>query len=178
MTRFVLAALLTLSVAGCGKDKDKDKGGGGQDEAAGTQAAKGGGAAADPKAWKPFKMEDLGVVVDAPGDAKKSALGGISATSEGWYCNVDLHAVGEKPQTYENFLHNIENGNIGGAIKEMRKKEKTDDNTFIIDFIGERKSGYYHRQKIGDKVIQCGGNGEKESSYNCIKKVCESLKAI
>jgi hypothetical protein len=175
LIRTTLIVALAVWTAGCGK-KDKDgENKGEEDKGAPPAEAKGGGGDEDPNAWKPFTLEDVGVVVDAPGNAKKSGMGsGISASEGNTYCNVSIGLVDDKSQTYENLLTNAEN--IGGAISEM-KKEKTDDNNWVVDFVGAKKSGFRHRQQLGDKVVQCGGFG-KPDTVACVKKVCASLKPL
>jgi hypothetical protein len=148
-TRAVLAATLALWTAGCSKG--------------------------DTDTWKPFEYTAIGVVVDAPGNARESALGGGISASEGdTDCSASIRLVTDQPLAYENLLDNVDS--IGGAIKDI-KKEKTDANHWSVEFVGERKSGFQRSQRLGDKVVQCGGFGSPDA-VACMKKVCASLKPL
>jgi hypothetical protein len=153
--RAVLVAALALSMAGCSKD---DKRGGG---------------AGEPAAWKPFALTELGVVVDAPGNAKEHVLGrGITASEGSSDCSVNIHLVVDQALAYENLLDSV--GSIGGTITDL-EKEKTDAKNWVVAFVGDRKSGFQRSQQLGDKVVQCGGFGKPEA-VACVKKICGSLR--
>ena len=148
----VLAAALVSWTAGCSKgDRGADN------------------------TWKPFEYTAIGVVVDAPGNARESALGGGISASEGdTDCSASIRVVTDQPLAYENLLDNVEA--IGGAIKAL-EKEKTDADDWTVDFVGDRKSGFQRSQRLGDKVVQCGGFGSSDA-VACMKKVCASLKPL
>lgn len=149
--RHVLVAALALWTAGCGKS---DKGSSG---------------------WTPFELADIGVVVNAPSNAEKNPLGhGLLATEGNSDCSASIHLVVNQSQAYENVLSNVEV--IGGAVKDL-EKEKTDNDNWVVEFVGERKSGFQRSRRLGDKVVQCGGFGPPDS-VACIKKVCASLKLL
>ena len=122
-------------------------------------------------------MPKLGLVASAPGNAKVGAMGGIQTAD--WKCRLSVFEKSAGSTTYDNWLANIEKGNKGGKLKEMVKKEKTDDDTWVLQWTTETgKFGYASRRKIGAKAFDCVNfQADSQEKQDCAIKVCESLKA-
>lgn len=172
--RSIYVALLALALApGCGDKKD-DKGGGdkaGSAKAAGGDKA-GGGSASE---WKDIELPELGLIANAPGDAKLSKLGGLTAM--GYDCQPMMNTVSDMSPSYENTKTNVDKGHQGGPLAAYAKDEKTDDKNWVLDWKTDKKWGYASRRVIGDKEISCGRVSADEAGHKCVVKVCESLRA-
>lgn len=130
--------------------------------------------AAGPAAtWQKMTLTELGVSVMAPGDAKPSALGGVSAL--GGKCNVMINKVSQMSPSFENEVGNIEKGHKGGPLKAFAKKDKKDDDNWAIEWTTDKRFGYSSRQKVGDTAYSCGRVSADADGHACVMKVCESL---
>jgi len=168
---FVAGALVA-----CGKKKDNGAGGGGAgDKPAGDKPAGGDSDSdGDPKAWKDLERPKLGLVAHVPGNAKVGAFGGISSAD--YKCRLDVFE--KATTTFDNWVTNIEKGNKGGPLKDMVKKDKTDDDNWVIQWTTDKKFGYVASKKIGDKVFQCVNfQATSQDKIDCTIKMCDSLKA-
>jgi hypothetical protein len=159
---------------GCGKKDDK-KNEGGEAPKAGAPAGDKAPAAKSASEWADIELPDLGLIANAPGDAKVSKMGGLTAMN--YACQAMINEKGDMSPSYDNQLGNVEKGNAGGPVKEMKRKEKTDDDNWVIEYSTDKKWGYFSSRKIGDKVYSCSRVSSKEEGHACVVKVCESLKA-
>jgi hypothetical protein len=178
--KLVTISLLALGLAvGCGNDDKKEGGDEAKTAPAGDDTKGGEAKPADKKGsadeWAEIELPDLGLVAMAPGDAKISKMGGISAMN--YACQPGIHEKGDMSPSYDNQLKNVEKGNAGGKVANMVKNEKTDDDNWVIHYeIEGGKWGYFSSRKIGDKVYSCSRVSRKKEGHDCVVKVCESLK--
>ncbi len=157
----MLIAVLIGSITGCGKGDKGDS----------PAAAPG-----DPNEWKEFKLEKLGAKVTAPGDAKEGAMSGITAKSGA--CDADLYEADPKNTSFQNTVDNVERGNRGGPVKEMKRKTMTDERNWVIEFTTADLFWYESRRAIGTRTVACLVKARTEAAHQCAVKVCESLAPI
>ncbi len=166
MTLAIATFCLTLAACG-GKEAPAPAAGG---EAAKAEPAKKAGE------WAEIKLDKLGLKAMAPGDAKLSALGGVSAM--GGKCTAMVNAVSNMSPSFENTVKNVEKGHKGGPLKAFTNKVKTDDSNWVVDWTTDKKWGYASRKMIGDKAFSCGRVSASADAHACAVKVCESLTAL
>ncbi len=169
--KFLTFVFVAGALVACGKKDDGGSGGGASTGA--DKPASGDDKGGDPNAWKDLSLDKLGLVAHVPGNAKVGAFGGISSAD--YKCRLDVF---DKGDTFDNWVANIEKGNKGGALKDMVKKDKTDDDNWVIQWTTDKKFGYVASKKIGDKVYQCVNfQADSQEKIDCTIKMCDSLKA-
>lgn len=162
MRRVMLGAVWVGLLASCSKGDKGDKPG---------ASDKG-----DPNEWKELTLADLGVKVTAPGDAKEAAMSGI--TARGGACDASIYAADPATTPFQNTVDNIERGNRGGPVKEMKRKDMKDERNWVIEFTTADLFQYESRRAIGTKTVACLAKSRTEAAHQCAVKVCESLAAI
>lgn len=176
--KVIQCSLFGLSIAlssSCGKkDKSEEAGGAKKED---VLEAKKKLAAADPSVWKDLEIPDLGLMISVPGNGKVSSTGSVSTAD--WKCSLSVFEKSSSSPTHENMVKNIEKGNKGGALKEMVKNEKTDEDNWSVHWTTETgKFGYAAHRKVGDKVVTCTEfQATEKEKYDCAVKVCESIRA-
>lgn len=151
-----LVIAVGLVAAGCGK------GDGGQDRPKG-----------DPAVWADFKLDGLPVKVSAPGDARPSRIGGVVARNG--KCDAAIRASDKNSPSFDNTVHNIEVGNLGGPVKEFKRKDKRDDQNWLIEWSTADSFRYESRRQVGGVTYSCGVNASSADDQACAIKICESL---
>ncbi len=187
-TRFVIAALATLSLGACGKgdkgDKDKASAGGGGDK--GTKEAPVLAAAA--LAW--LKVDKLGVTLELPGDAKAEPGAGDSFminSNSAPDCTVMLGK--ESPDmmdSYEKTLAQIKEGKMGnGKLKTVKKEEKGADGGHKIEWEAESSMdpartlyGVDYRVMIDGAAYGCARKTDSAAGAKCVANACGTLKKL
>jgi hypothetical protein len=163
MRASVLMVIVSTSVLACGKG---DKGN--------ASGAASGAAAGNPDEWKEYKIAKLPLKAMAPGDAAEAPMGnGLTALRD--QCDVTILESTATSESFENTLHNIEVGNMGGPLKEAKRKVKTDDQNWLIEWTTDSKFGYQSRRTIAGKSYFCGATSRTDAAHQCAVKVCESL---
>ncbi len=119
-----------------------------------------------------------GLTVLAPADAKEGKMGAnLTVSAMGGKCTAMIAEKSDMSPSFESELGSIEKGLKGGAVKEMKKKDKTGDNDFVIEWTTEKgKFGYSTRRTIGDKAWNCNRVSNDEAGHNCVVQICDSLK--
>jgi len=165
-----------VSAVGCGK---KEESGAESSEKSESSADKGKAKAAkgDPNVWMDLELPKLGLIANVPGNAKVSAMGGISTAD--WSCGLSIYEKAASSPTYDNMVMNIEKGNKGGALKEMVKNEKTDEDNWMLQWTTEPgKFAFASNKKIGERVYTFADfQITKQEKLDCSLKILAGLKA-
>ena len=171
MRRALVVTCFSLSlVVACGGKGEPSSGG----DKPGAPAA-GDKPAAD-AGPKELKLSN-GITVTAPGDAKESTMGGsITVMALNGKCQAMLFEKSDMSPSFENNIANIERGNKGGPLKEMKRKEQKGPDDFVIEWTTDKKFGYASRKTVQGKVWSCDRVSSDADGHACVVKICESMK--
>lgn len=170
----MFAVTLGVSAGACGGKTEPAAGGGGEAPAAADKpAADKPAAAAGPKE---LKLSN-GITVTAPGDAKESAMGqSITVSALGGKCQAMIGEKSDMSPSFDNHIQNIERGNKGGPLKEMKRKEQKGPDDFIIEWTTDKRFGYASRKTVQGKVLYCDRVSADADGHACVVSICESMK--
>jgi hypothetical protein len=163
--KLLLSCLVVCcGVAACG-GKGGEAAGGGKEPAAAAPSA----------GPKELKLSN-GLTVTAPGDAKETDMGGIAVSALNGKCMAMINEKSDMSPSFENELQNIEKGNKGGALKEMKRKDQKGPDDFAIEWTTDKKFGYSSRRTIGGKAYSCFRVSADPDGHACVVAICESMK--
>ncbi|MFO0744425.1 MAG: hypothetical protein U1F43_01980 [Myxococcota bacterium] len=173
MRKWIGSWIVVWGVAGIGACGGKSDAGPGRAGAAAGAGGESASASAEPKSL----TLSNGLTVTAPGDAKESAMGKmLSVVALGGKCQAMIGEVSDMSPSFENQLHNIEAGNMGGPLKEMKRKESKGPDDFVIEWTTEKKLGYASRRTAQGKKWYCDRVSSDPAGHACVVAICESIK--
>lgn len=129
--------------------------------------------------WTTVELPGLGIAVDAPADARRSVLGGITAM--GHTCAPSLHLVGPGSPGLHSRVANIEKGNYGGFVRWIHRSlpaSAAGGGDFVLEYTGVETWGYFSRRTVGPRTIECDQVSASERGHRCVVRVCTSMRAL
>jgi hypothetical protein len=140
-----------------------------------------GGDRAAGEPWTTVELPGLGVAVDAPADARRSILGGITAM--GHTCAPSIHLVGPASPGPGSRVANVEKGHYGGFVRWLHRSlpagaTASRDGAFVLEYAGVDSWGYFSRRMVGARTIECDQVSASERGHRCVVRVCSSMRAL
>ena len=175
MNKAMLMLIPLLSLWGCGDAEETTASKSGDKSAAGAGGAS--GSAAGPVASGPVKIEQLGLTIDAPGDAVvKDAIGGNGVQIQGGdlFVHVGLPGKFDKATLTEV----IEEEKSSKSAENLVPEELDDGWALSFTNTGGLGTNYWVdvRRTFGDVTYRCDTSASTQAQQDAALAACKSLR--